>query len=368
MVRGAVLAVGAEVAQTEELVGGGSLGVFQAGFHLAAGEHLQGVGVQAAEEVLAGGVGIGIVKQVIVLTDLGLAAVVGVHPVDGCALDLPAVGGVAPLGGGVVGGQHLHHVAVFVLDAAGAGDQVGTLQTALGAVGGQALVLGNGGLHEVVGFNPQIPGEGDLVGAGVLVHRIVLHLEGLALAFGVVGDGELHRLDHRHDPLGGLVQILPEAVLQESELNGVGGLGHAHPVTEVADGLGGVAPAAQTAEGGHPGIVPAGDPAFLHQLAELPLGQHRVVNAQSCKLNLPGMAGNTYMLHHPVVKGTVVLKFQGAQAVGDTLQSILNGVGKVVHGVDAPLVSLAVVVHMANPVDYRVPHIEVAGGQVNLGS
>ena len=112
MVRGAVLAVGAEVAQTEELVGGRSLGVFQAGFHLAAGEHLQGVGVQAAEEVLAGGVGIGIVKQVIVLTDLGLAAVVGIHPVDGCALDLPAVGGVAPLGGGVVGGQHLHHVAV----------------------------------------------------------------------------------------------------------------------------------------------------------------------------------------------------------------------------------------------------------------
>ena len=62
-----------------------------------------------------------------------------------------------------------------------------------------------------------------------------------------------------HDPLGGLIQILPQAVLQERKLNGVGGLGNANPVTQVADGGGGVAPAAQAAEGGHSGIVPAGD-------------------------------------------------------------------------------------------------------------
>ena len=41
MIGTAILAVGAEVAKTHELVGGRSLGGFQAGFHLAAGEDLQ---------------------------------------------------------------------------------------------------------------------------------------------------------------------------------------------------------------------------------------------------------------------------------------------------------------------------------------
>ncbi len=72
------------------------------------------------------------------------------------------------------------------------------------------------------------------------------------------------------------------------------------------------------------------------------------------------------MLHHPVVQRPVILKLQGAQGVGDALQSVLNGVGEVVHGVDAPLVPLTVVVHVTDPVDHRVTHVEVAGGQVDF--
>ena len=140
-----------------------------------------------------------------------------------------------------------------------------------------------------------------------------------------------------------------------------------YPLAEVADALGSVAPAAHTAEGGHSGIVPAGDLSALYQSTELPLGQDRVVDAQPGKLNLPGMAGNADVLHNPVVQGAVVLKFQGAQGVGDALQSVLNGVGEVVHGVDAPLVSLTVVVHMTDAVNDRITHIEVAGGQIDLG-
>ena len=53
--------------------------------------------------------------------------------------------------------------------------------------------------------------------------------------------------------------------------------------------------------------------------------------------------------------------------MGDALQSVLNGVGEIVHGVDAPLVPLPVMVHMADAVDHRVAHVEVAGGQVDFG-
>ena len=54
--------------------------------------------------------------------------------------------------------------------------------------------------------------------------------------------------------------------------------------------------------------------------------------------------------------------------MGDTLHHILDGVGKVVHGIDAPLVALAVVMHMTDAVDNGVTHIEIAGGQVDLGT
>ena len=142
MAGSAVLAVGAEVTQTHELEAHRSLGIGQGCFHLAAGENLQGVGVQAGQIVLACGIGIGIIKQVAVLTDLCVHCGGSVNPVDGSALDLAAVGRIAAPGLGVIGGQNFHNIAVLVGNAAGALDQVGTLQPALGAIGVQPLVLG----------------------------------------------------------------------------------------------------------------------------------------------------------------------------------------------------------------------------------
>ena len=63
----------------------------------------------------------------------------------------------------------------------------------------------------------------------------------------------------------------------------------------------------------------------------------------------------------------MVLILQRAEGVGDALQSVLDGVGKVVHGEDAPLGPLTVVLDIPDAVEHRVPHIEVAAGQVDLG-
>lgn len=41
----AVLAVGAEITQSHELIGGGGLCILQAGFYLAAGEDFQRIGI-----------------------------------------------------------------------------------------------------------------------------------------------------------------------------------------------------------------------------------------------------------------------------------------------------------------------------------
>ena len=284
-------------------------------------------------------------------------------------LDLAAVGGITAAGLRIIGAQHFGDVAVRVLHTAGTLHQIRALQAALRTVGGQSLVLGHRDLHKVFRLDPQMAREGDLMGALRRVGGVVLHREYLALALGIVGHRQLHRMQHRHSALGGGVQILPQAVLQRAVLDDAGGLAHTDHLAEIADGGGGVAPAAQAAQGGHPGIVPAGNIVLLHQLAELPLGHDGVVDVQAGKLNLPGLVvGDGDVVHHPVVQGTVLLILQGAQAVGDALQRVLNGMGKVVHREDAPLGALPVVVDEADAVDDGVAHVEVAAGQVDLGA
>ena len=225
-------------------------------------------------------------------------------------LDLAAVGGITAAGLRIIGAQHLGDVAVRVLHTAGTLHQIRALQAALRTVGGQSLVLGHRDLHKVLRLDPQMAREGDLMGALRRVGGVVLHREYLALALGIVGHRQLHRVQHRHGALRMRVQVLPQAVLQEAVLNGVGGLCHADALAEAADGGGGVSPAAQTAQRGHPGIVPAGNIVLLHQLTQLPLGHDRVVDAQPGKLDLPGMGRQLTVLDDPVVQGPVRLELQ----------------------------------------------------------
>ena len=117
---------------------------------------------------------------------------------NGGTLDLPSVSGITALGVRIVGGKYLGDIAVFVGNAAGAGDHISTLQAALRATGEQALILGNGFCQEIVRFDPQIPGEGNGASAGIGITGVILNLEGLALTFGIVGDGQLYRLQNSH--------------------------------------------------------------------------------------------------------------------------------------------------------------------------
>ncbi len=82
---------------------------------------------------------------------------------------------------------------------------------------------------------------------------VVFDLEGLGLVFRIVRDDELHGTQDAIVALGGVVQILAQAVLEQGVFDGVGGLGHADALAEIADGMAGIAAAAQTAERGHRG-------------------------------------------------------------------------------------------------------------------
>ena len=55
--------------------------------------------------------------------------------------------------------------------------------------------------QEVIGFDPQIPGEGDFTGTVFGTVGVVLYGDRLGLTLGIVGDGQAYGLQNGHDTL-----------------------------------------------------------------------------------------------------------------------------------------------------------------------
>ena len=81
-----------------------------------------------------------------------------------------------------------------------------------------------------------------------------------------------------------------------------------------------------------------------------------------------GYVRNVNVLYEPVIKRPVILEFQCAYRVCDTLYGILISVREVVHRIDAPLVFGPVMASLKYPVDNGIPHVEVAAGHVYLSA
>ena len=175
-------------------------------------------------------------------------------------------------------------------------------------------------------------------------------------------------LQHGHDPPGRLVQVLAQAVLEQGHVDHALALGHADCLGKVADGLGRVAAAAQAGDGRQARVVPAAHEGLVHQLQQLALAHHGVVQVQAGELDLLRVAGDGQVVQHPVVERAMVLELQRADGMGDPLQRVGDGVGVVVHRVDAPAVAGAVVAFAADAVEHRVAHVHVGRGHVDLGA
>ena len=69
---------------------------------------------------------------------------------------------------------------------------------------------------------------------------------------------------------------------------------------------------------------------------------------------------------YPVVKGTVILKFQSTDGMSNALNSVLNRMGEIIHGINTPFVPCIVMGHMGHPVDNRIPHIHIRRRHVDF--
>ena len=106
---------------------------------------------------------------------------------------------------------------------------------------------------------------------------------------------------------------------------------------------------------------------LVHQLEQLPLAHHRVVQVQSRELGLLRRVLESRLTDQPLVDVAIVLELEGAEGVGDPLDGIRQPMGEVVERVDAPGVAAAIVRGVANPKQERIAHDHVRMGHVDLG-
>jgi hypothetical protein len=123
---------------------------------------------------------------------------------------------------------------------------------------------------------------------------------------------------------------------------------------------GGCVPSAAHAhDGGHTRIVPSVDVTLLHQLQQLAFARHRVGQFRRANSICCGCDGTGRCSNQPVVKRTMIFELERAERMRDVLDCVRRGMREVVHRVDAPVVTGAVMVRAANAIEHRVAHVDV---------
>ena len=282
-------------------------------------------------------------------------------------LDL-AVGGITVAYCQIGGTMDCLNAAVLVLFNRFVLDDICAHQTNLSA-GFQTEELGRRNLRKVGRFDIQLLGKGNVTGTGFWIGRIIGNREVFHLIHGIVVNDDLHGLGHTDATGSGGIQLLTDAVLQKLNLNKAVGLSNTGTLDEIKDSGRSIAASAQTTKSRHTGIVPSVHQCILNQCTEITLTHYGVGNVEASKLSLLGrIYGKSAVLHNPIVEGTVILKLQRAERIGDAFQRVLNRMRKVIHRINAPLVALTVMMRTNDTVDGRVTHIDVGRCHIDLST
>ncbi len=118
------------------------------------------------------------------------------------ALHFAPIQRVAALGFRIVGAMNFDHIARFILNQIGAGDEVSVHQAHFFARG-EAVILGWRHFCEVLAFDPKLASKRHL--SGTTSFRILWEVGDLKifhLTLGVVGQHDFQRLQYRHASSG----------------------------------------------------------------------------------------------------------------------------------------------------------------------
>ena len=183
---------------------------------------------------------------------------------------------------------------------------------------------------------------------------------------------DLDRPQHGQRPSRPSIQILADRVLEQGDVDDVFLLRDADAGAEVANGFRRVPAPPDAGDRRHPRIVPSRDELLLDQREQLALAHHRVIQIEPREFDLPRPRPERGVLadavHHPVVERTMILELERAQRVRDALDRIRDRVRVVVGRIDAPGVARPMMRRVPDPVQRRIPHVDVRRRHVDRGA
>ena len=128
------------------------------------------------------------------------------------------------------------------------------------------------------------------------------------------------------------------------------------------------APAApDAADGGHAGVVPAPDDAFVDELGEFAFGEEGADEVHAVEVPVVDVP-QFESVQEPLVLRVAVFVFGGAQGVGDAFVRVVEGAGEGVGGVDFPRAAGAGVGWRGAAVDDGVAEGAVGGVVADFGA
>ena len=184
-------------------------------------------------------------------------------------------------------------------------------------------------------------------------------LEIFNMVVGKICNSNLKRLYYSNSSFCIFVKLLADTVFQKSYICHTVCLCNTAAFNKVKYSSGRITSSAKSLQGWHSGVVPAVNITCFNKLAKIALTHNGICHIKTCKFILMRLMLKPNVINNPVIEGTVVFKFNRAQGMCNPFKCVLNGVGKVIHRIYAPLITLTVMIHMKYAVNNRVTHIHI---------
>ena len=340
------------------------------------GLDLQAVGVQEVAEVtfLCRGVLYG--KETVVETYFRLKRGVALYPIDGgFGFAVSSFG--TGFGVGIVRCINGGDVSFRILLASGSLNDVRGFETYFTSARGETIEFIIGVFQEVSALDPEFASELHLTGAEFRVTVNVLCDEGFAFAL-IIGDDEFNGIKYSAYARSCLFEVLADGVLKQTLVDHAFHFGVTDLIHEGTNRLRRVSATAETTDGRHTRIIPASNKTFLDKLEHFALRHHGISDVEAVELTLfraivrsvrreTAEVRTAELVDEIVVQRTVYLKLQRTDRVRHSFEIVRLSVREVVHRIDVPFASCAVVrMRGDDAVHDRVAEVHIRVRHVNF--
>ncbi len=203
----------------------------------------------------------------------------------------------------------------------------------------------------------------------VWIFRIVHGVEFLGFPFGIIGDHDFDRMQHREPAQRRLVELVAHRVLERVHVGQRRIFRDSDSVGKIAQHARGHAASAHAGDGRQARIVPAVDESFVDELLELALAHHGVGEIEAREFVLVRQRPRQIeRLQDPVVERAVDFELQRANRVGDAFEVIAQAMREIVERINAPLVAGVMMRGVPDAIEDRIAQPHVRRLHVDLGA